>query len=33
MHNIGIVEKTKETSLDTGMHDRAINEQWMCLGM
>ena len=30
--HIGIVEKAKETSSDTGMH-RAITEQWMCLGM
>ena len=33
---IGIVEKAKETSSDTGMHDRAItvlHERWMCLGM
>ena len=34
--HIGIVEKAKETSWDSGMHDRAItvlHEQWMCLGM
>ena len=33
---IGIVEKAKETSSDTGMHNRAItvlHEQWMCPGM
>ena len=33
---IRIVEKVKETSSDTGMHNRAItvlHEQWMCLGM
>ena len=32
----GIVEKAKETSSDSGMHNRAItvlHEQWMCLGM
>ena len=32
---IGIVEKAKETSLDTGMHNRTItvlHEQWMCPG-
>ena len=31
--HIGIVEKAKETSLDSGMHNRAItvlHEQWMC---
>ena len=34
--HIGIVEKAKETSLDSGMHNRAItvlHEQWMCPGM
>ena len=33
---IGIVERAKETSWDSGMQDRAItvlHEQWMCLGM
>ena len=33
---IGIVEKAKETSSDSGMHNRAItvlHEQWMCPGM
>ena len=33
---IGIVEKAKGTSSDTGMHSRAItvlHEQWMCPGM
>ena len=32
---IGIVEKTKETSSDSGMHNRVITvlyEQWMCPG-
>ena len=32
----GIVEKAKETSSDSGMHDRAItvlHEQWMCHGV
>ena len=31
-----IVEKAKETSSDSGMHNRAItvlHEQWMCPGM
>ena len=31
--HIGIVEKAKETSSDSGMHNRAItvlHEQWMC---
>ena len=34
--HIGIVEKAKETSSDSGMHNRAItvlHEQWMCPGM
>ena len=34
--HIGIVEKAKETSSDTGMLNRAItvlHEQWMCPGM
>ena len=34
--HIEIVEKAKETSLDSGMHNRAItvlHEQWMCPGM
>ena len=34
--HIGIVEKAKGTSSDTGMHNRAItvlHEQWMCPGM
>ena len=33
---IGIAEKAKETSSDTGMHNRAItvlHEQWMYPGM
>ena len=33
---IGIVETAKETSSDTGMHNRAITvlyEQWMCPGI
>ena len=33
---IGIVEKAKETSSDTGMYNRAItvlHEQWTCPGM
>ena len=33
---IGIVEKAKETSSDSGMHNRAItvlHEQWMCPGI
>ena len=32
----GIVEKAKETTSDTGMHNKAItvlHEQWMCLGI
>ena len=35
MGHIGIVEKVQETSLGTGMHNRAItvlHELWMCLG-
>ena len=34
--HIGIVEKAKEISSDSGMHNRAItvlHEQWMCPGM
>ena len=34
--HIGIVEKAKETSSDSGIHNRAItvlHEQWMCPGM
>ena len=33
--HVGIVEKVQETSLGTGMHNRAItvlHELWMCLG-
>ena len=33
--HIGIVEKVQETSLGTGMHNRAItvlHELWLCLG-
>ena len=33
---IGIIEKAKETSWDSGMHDSVttvLHEQWMCLGM
>ena len=33
--HIGIVEKVQETSLGTGMYNRAItvlHELWMCLG-
>ena len=35
-HNIGIVEKAKETTSDSGMHNRATTvpcDQWMCPGM
>ena len=36
LNYIRIVEKPKETSSDTGMHNKAItvlHEQWMSLGM
>ena len=34
--HIGIVEKAKQTSLNTGMHNRVttvLHEQWICTGI